>query len=256
MSKLHIDELSKKAKRTKGEFLDALDKLPEKLDETYQNALDRIAGQDKDDFMLAQQVISWVHYCDQKLNARQLQHAIAIQNGTSDLESLGPDSLFQSDYLVLVCAGLVTCDSQRSNIRFVHYTTADYFRRTKDAHFPNAGTQIAYTCLINLNQFSADDIFLLQSSTFWVRYLREGWGGIYSRKILEVFPLLTYIVQYFVDHMQKVLQESLPDEGLVKAISKVWNNPEKWIALRAIYKYVGGRVIYSATCVGYISNFR
>jgi hypothetical protein len=126
MLKLHMDELARKSRRTKREFQDALNKLPEELDQTYQNTFERIASQHKDDFTLAQQVLSWVYHYNQKLNVRQLQNAIAIQNGEPELDS---DSLLPPEYLISVCAGLVTCDSEKRNVHFVHYTAVDYFRR-------------------------------------------------------------------------------------------------------------------------------
>ena len=58
--------------------------------------------------------------------------------------------------MVSVCAGLVTVDKESDIIRLVHYTTQEYFERTKRDWFPEAETKITETWVTYLS-FNAFD---------------------------------------------------------------------------------------------------
>ncbi len=87
----------------------ALRKLLEKLNDTYDETMDRIYSQDSNDAQLAQRVLSWMFYALRPLSLEELRYALAIEPGTRamDLESL-PDE----DLVVALCAGLVTVEHE------------------------------------------------------------------------------------------------------------------------------------------------
>jgi hypothetical protein len=57
--------------------------------------------------------------------------------------------------MVSVCAGLVTVYEESGIIRLVHYTTQEYFERTRKRWFPDAETDIATMCVtyLSFNEF-------------------------------------------------------------------------------------------------------
>ncbi|TGO25476.1 hypothetical protein BPAE_0079g00230 [Botrytis paeoniae] len=53
--------------------------------------------------------------------------------------------------MISVCAGLVVVDDKSKIIRLVHYTTQEYFERTRDDWFPDAETFITTICVTYLS---------------------------------------------------------------------------------------------------------
>ncbi|KAJ5359300.1 uncharacterized protein N7496_011713 [Penicillium cataractarum] len=109
----------------------------------------------------------------------ELQHTLAVEPGRSKLDE---DNIPQ--IMVEVCAGLVTVDEESNIIRLVHYTTQEYFERTRNQWFPDAESDIAKTCITYLS-FSAlesglcetDNEFeeILESNKLY-DYAASNWG--------------------------------------------------------------------------------
>jgi ankyrin repeat protein len=108
----------------------------------------RIEGQLLDQKDLAWQVLSWITCAKRPLTMVELQHALAIELGESSLDE---DNLPQIEDMVSVCAGLVTVDEESEIIRLVHYTTQEYFERTKETWFPNLEAEITKICVTYLS---------------------------------------------------------------------------------------------------------
>jgi len=116
--------------------------------------MDRIEGQLEDQEELAKQVLSWITCGKRPLTTSELQHALAIEVGDSELDK---DNLPQVEDILSVCAGLVTVDEESSIIRLVHYTTQEYFDRTRTKWFPNAEASITTICVtyLSFNEFES-----------------------------------------------------------------------------------------------------
>lgn len=84
MAQLHMNELTRKP--TRRELRKALDVLPAKLDETYDQAMERIKSQDAGDASLAHQVLGWISTTLRPLTIEELQHALAVMPGDQDLD--------------------------------------------------------------------------------------------------------------------------------------------------------------------------
>jgi hypothetical protein len=82
--------------------------------------MDRIEGQLQDQEELAKQVLSWITCTKRPLTILELQHALAIEVGNSELDK---ENLPQIEDMVSVCAGLVTINKQSRIIRLVYYIT-------------------------------------------------------------------------------------------------------------------------------------
>ena len=66
-------------------------------------------------------------------------------------------TLTELDDMVSVCAGLVAFDEEADILRLVHYTTQEYFERTKETWFPNADLDIATARItyLSYNEFES-----------------------------------------------------------------------------------------------------
>lgn len=57
----------------------ALISLPQELDETYDQAMERIRSQDIESIRLAERVLAWIVHALRPLSVEELQHALAVQ---------------------------------------------------------------------------------------------------------------------------------------------------------------------------------
>ena len=101
-------------------------------------------GQVADAKELAKQVLSWITCAKRPLTTRELQHALGIEVGESELDN---DNVPEIEDIISVCAGLVMVDKESNIIRLVHYTTQEYFERTQKYWFPDAETDITKSCV-------------------------------------------------------------------------------------------------------------
>lgn len=103
--------------------------------------------------------------------------ALAIEIDESCLDE---DNFSDIEEMIDVCAGLVTVDENSKVIRFIHYTTQEYFERIRDIRFPGSKDHIALSCITYL---SYDDLDVDASRRFslscnWglVKYAASHWG--------------------------------------------------------------------------------
>jgi hypothetical protein len=108
LARLHMDALIQKHNVT--EVRKALENLPKDVDETYNEALERIEQQNEADRVLARRVLSWVTHARRTLTVPELQHALAVVHGTNALD---PDNITDEEILTSICAGLLVVDEER-----------------------------------------------------------------------------------------------------------------------------------------------
>jgi ankyrin repeat protein len=164
------------------------------LDSTYDQVIERINAQNSDFKSLAEQTLSWITYAQRPLSLYELQHALAVEPNESELDE---ENIPHIELIVSVCAGLVTVDQESDVIRLVHYTTQEYFERTRSTLFPNAQKNIGRCCLTYLTYdvFSAGPC---QSDQKFESRLRK-------------FRLLEYAACYWANHIHGELEDSLED---------------------------------------------
>ena len=85
--------------------------------------------------------LKWVAYAKRHLKSTELQHALAVEPTTRDIEE---DDLIEVSDLVSRCAGLVAFDSESGIFRLVHYTTQTFLQDRLKA---DGNAEIAITCL-------------------------------------------------------------------------------------------------------------
>jgi ankyrin repeat protein len=171
---------------------------PKAYDYAYEEAMKRIAGHDADSRELAKQVLSWITCSRRPLSTSELQCALAVEVGESELDE---ENLPQLEDIVSVCAGLVTVDEESSIVRLVHYTTQEYFERTQRQWFPAAQTNITTICITYLSFDEFENGICQSDKEFEQRlqfnklynYAAHNWGhhartaSISCQKIMKFF---------------------------------------------------------------------
>jgi ankyrin repeat protein len=176
----------------------------------------RIEGQVTDQVELAKQVLAWITSAERPLTTSELQYALAVEVGESELDE---DNIPDIGDLVSVCAGLVTIDEESNVIRLVHYTAQEYFERTQSHWFPNAETDITTICIAYLSfdvfergfcQSNREFEERLQSNRLFA-YAAENWG-YHARKASPLSPALSHAVVSFLMSEVKINSSS---QGLI-----------------------------------------
>ena len=104
-----MDSLAGSA-RTQKTLEDALAKLPDNIMGAHTEILEsRINSQDDDDRVLAFRIFGWIAFARRPLTVLELQHALAVEPGTTALD---PDNLCSEDFLGSVCGGLAITDQK------------------------------------------------------------------------------------------------------------------------------------------------
>ena len=98
------------------EVRSALEMLPEGVNDTYDEAMERVEQQDTRRKQLAKRVLSWITYASRPLSVKELQHALAVLPNTTGLD---PEAIIDKEILTSVCAGLVVIDEKRNIIGLV-----------------------------------------------------------------------------------------------------------------------------------------
>jgi|ERR1700722_13884644 len=114
LARLHMDSLV--GKLNPAEVRNALENLPEGMDDTYDEAMERIERQEDNRKRLAKRVLSWITYVVRPLSVEELQHALAIMPNTTKID---PEAIIDEEILTSVCAGLVVIDAERNVLGLV-----------------------------------------------------------------------------------------------------------------------------------------
>jgi ankyrin repeat protein len=155
------------------------------LSKMYDNAVARIQAQDDFNREVALEILCWVANAKRPLKIRELQHALAIRKGDTDIDN---DGLVDDEsYFVAVCDGLVIIDNESETVRLIHHTLLEYLSLDEGGRFfPCPQAKIANMCLTYLlfNEFSSG--FLPDDEQLENR--------------LKNYPLLEYAAKYWGEH--------------------------------------------------------
>ncbi|KAI9727372.1 MAG: hypothetical protein M1834_008443 [Cirrosporium novae-zelandiae] len=182
LAQLHLNSLTSSI--TRKVIKTGLEKLPkgsEALGSAYDHVMERIEKQESCIKEFAIRILSWIVCAQRPLTVSELQYALAIEIGESKLDK---DNIPEVEDMISACAGLVTVDQESDVIRLVHYTTQEYFERTRKSWISHPQTDIARTCLTYLlfEAFLSDPyiskeelIYSLESNIF-LEYAAMYWG--------------------------------------------------------------------------------
>ena len=211
LAQLHLSSIVRKHSRKAIE--EAVKELPAGLTSAYDQILQRIDDQGEDDAALAREVLSWLTLSPQPLTASVLQQALAIKPQDASFEE---DALIHEETILAVCVGMVVIDQESGVIRFVHYTTQEYFHQARKVEFVKSSLRIATTCLTFL--LFAEDTKEELSELY--TYVADNWGH-HARESPETTELVSKIVNFLsdttrlekcVDHMSThmLVSKSMP----------------------------------------------
>lgn len=147
----------------------------------YSETVKRIERQSADVVELAKRTIGWIANAKGPLTVAQLEHALAIEMGSHELDELNITDIKQ---LSSYCGGLVFVDELTGNVRLVHYTTQKYFENIWETWFPNVHEVITDSCLTYLSYDAFGDSCLqskvelqgIQSEYPFFAYSARNWG--------------------------------------------------------------------------------
>ena len=113
----------------------------------YQQTLNRILDLPHNRANLAKRALIWVCYSERPLNAEELQHALAIEEGNSILDE---ENLTHHRLIVSACMGLLVLG--HDNIfNLVHLTAYEFFRKTTWFDLQASQYFITKSCLAYLS---------------------------------------------------------------------------------------------------------
>lgn len=254
----------------------ALEKLPKgsnALDLAYDGAMQRIQSQMEGFQLQAKQLSGWLTYSERLMTVEELQHALAIEPGTPDLDQ---DNLSDVHEIVAFCAGLIIIDEETQIIGLVHYTTQDYFRRNGDRVLARAQQEIAISCLTYLLYRKFGQGWVLdedenegeEEGDGWVVYEDEDEGeeeredkgehygsdeghaksedkdegeGMSVELRLQIYPFLQYAVRHWATHSTVCGQRNIKDLTIsfAKDDCRVSNASQVVMALDKPLRYFG-----------------
>ncbi|KAK1446285.1 hypothetical protein CMEL01_10528 [Colletotrichum melonis] len=165
----------------------------------YNEAMNRIRSQPSEHVELALNVLSWTTGAKRPLTIEELQHALAVEEGETDIDQ---DNIIPVETMISVCAGLVTVSERRGRvIQLVHQTTQEYFERKRHQFFPDIDSQIAIACT---NYLSIKNVYKLPGdsdsySDFEFKFERRHLQG----RRYKSAPFFDYATLYWGEHTRE-----------------------------------------------------
>ena len=126
----------------------ALDTLPEKLDDFYIRIWTRVQKQEKHLNHLAYQTLSWLFLAQRQLKVDELQHALATQVDDTDFSANGLTDIAD---IVAICQGLVIVEENSRCVRLLHSTLLDFLEERRDTLFKQSASYLTDICLTYLS---------------------------------------------------------------------------------------------------------
>ena len=233
---------------TKAQRQRALKSLPPDLYGSFQGIITRIRGCPKpSQAELGMRVLMWLHFSFRPLELVELQHALAVETGHTELHT---DNIPPRKALLDCCLGLVVVDDETLTVRFVHYTLEEYFRKYTREEFPNGYSYIAETCLTYLNFgelrqhcTNLDSLEKKKNTYKFLSYAALYWGTYVKQQCNYG---LTNLAKMIVDH------ESERPPCAIQVLYTELNN----IEFLFLYGFVAQRFsgIHATACFGLSEN--
>ena len=180
-----------------------LQSLPTTLTGTYDEAMQRIEAQESDHRSIALKTLAWVSYAFRPLSVGELQHALAIEPGSAQLDE---EDILDGYSITPLCAGLVIIDQGTNVVTLVHYTTKNYFENIRENRFPGFHATITMSCATYLA------LGALKDASIWT--------------IVHQYPLACYAAQYMGDHARQNPEEAL-EPSVIELIGRLLSHPAK-----------------------------
>lgn len=203
LARLHVESLASAAALSIKHVRKKLQTLPTTLLGTYDEAMRRIEAQEPDHKEIALKTLAWVSYAFRSLSLGELQHALVVEPGHTELDE---ELLMDGHSITALCAGLVIVEPETNVVTLVHYTTKNYFESIRLIRFPGFHATITMSCATYLA------LKELKDTSIW--------------EIVRNFPLACYAAQYMGDHARQNPEEAL-EPSVLTVICRLLSHPDK-----------------------------
>ncbi|KAH8802621.1 hypothetical protein F5884DRAFT_846723 [Xylogone sp. PMI_703] len=150
LAKLHLQSIADRLRV--GLVRQTLDILPNELDATYNDALERMQkGQGERRGELAMKILMLVSHALRPLKLGEIQHALWIMEVKVYETSLDTIDVYAEELLLTICAGIVILEDSTSTVRFVHHTAETYFESKREVLFKDAQIELTKVCVTYLS---------------------------------------------------------------------------------------------------------
>ncbi|KAL8693886.1 MAG: hypothetical protein Q9224_003669 [Gallowayella concinna] len=192
---------------------EALDKLPEKLNDYYEIAWTRISSQEEPLKSIAHHTIGWLYFGRRLLTVEELRHALAVRAGDASLSS---DSLTIAIDILETCQGLVILETHGNSLRLMHSSVRDFIERQHQQQFENiqcylTSTCLAYLCLKVFQEYRCDFVSEEDADSRAKPGDNIASGKILSYRLLQ-YPFLDYAAENWGYHAQGYAEEECARE--------------------------------------------
>ena len=214
LAALQVDRIL--ASRTVKGIKSALTSMPYGLDELYRQTLGRIQNQADDDGPLGMGILSWITHARRLLSVNELRHGLATEysDNEEDPEGFDEDNLLSPESLVDVCAGLVVIDTAGQIIRLVHFTTQEYFDKTRLHLFNGTEVDVARVCLTYLSYALGPES---KKERIITMFKME---SVIALKDIGKHPFLDYASHYWFSHVSCCLLAEHPDPAFTTIVAR------------------------------------
>ncbi|KAI9762012.1 MAG: hypothetical protein M4579_000648 [Chaenotheca gracillima] len=185
----------------------ALQELPKDYTKVYDQIMNRIQEQPPIRRDRTLEILSWLAFARAPLSARALQHALAVERGDVEITE---NALPNLNRILSHCLGLAFIDAESQQVRWIHYTTQEYFdsEERKLKLLPDGQKSISTACLnyLSLAAFSGSPV----------------------KKVSELnakkndYPMFEYAARNWGHHARGAIEETLLEQ-----IIQVLNNDNR-----------------------------
>lgn len=142
-------------------------------------------------------------YAFRSLGLKELQHALAIEPGDTKLDE---ELIMDGQNITMLCAGLVVVDQGTNMVNLVHYSTKNFFEKSRQAYFPDFHANITMSCATYLTLDALKSISIAS--------------------IVRDYPLACYAAQFIGDHARQTPEEAL-EPSVLETICLLLSHPDK-----------------------------
>ena len=213
-ARLYMDSL--KSKTNSRTLRKAMEKFPDKIDDIYKDAMQRIQAQESDERKRAYKILGMITRSRRPLGLRGLQHVLAALELHGD-EDATEDAIFetidQPKTILGSTSALVILEEDNSQVRLVHRSLEDFLHLEENTRkwFPTAEVDIANACMTYLHlvlpQKPHDDEYFI------------------SKK--SKFPFLQYASQYWGEHVRNASEDPEHAADIQKAALQFMNDSQR-----------------------------
>ena len=210
------------------QVLKALKELPSRIDETYEQVMQRInaSEQNREE---AKALLRWVIHSHRPMHVREIEHATSVYPEQEDFD---PDDIISVDLTCSWCAGLVV--NEAGILRLVHYTAKDYFL-TSGAHwFSDSSTLLGQACLTYLSLNPSSNLLTADKEEITTHWGSAAGDAATFFDQAQDFPFLGYASMYWAVHLS-----ASKDEGLQSMAHDFLNQDANLTTLSMVYRCLG-----------------